>query len=74
MIWSKCYLYHIALVCFTAVNQEYSTSVPEEYVVTGNFALMKCSIPSFVADLITVVSWIDSNGITYTPNPLNLGI
>ena len=45
----------------------------EEYVVKGNYAIMKCSVPSFVADLITVVSWLDSHGQTYTPNPLNYG-
>ena len=56
-----------------AVNQEYITGVHEEYVVTGNFALMKCSIPSFVADLITVISWQDNTGKVYAPNPLNYG-
>jgi hypothetical protein len=31
--------------------------------MTGNAALLKCSIPSFVADFLHVVGWIDSEGV-----------
>ena len=37
----------------------------EQYVIRGNDALVKCDIPSFVADLVTVVSWHDNNGQVY---------
>lgn len=30
-----------------------------EYVIKGNSAVLKCSIPSFVADFVRVESWID---------------
>jgi hypothetical protein len=40
--------------------------VGKEYVISGNDALMKCSVPSHVADFITVVSWIDSEGTQIT--------
>ena len=47
--------------CFpTVVIQSYETDVAKEYVILGNDALMKCSIPSFVADSVAVVSWTHS--------------
>ena len=42
---------------FTAVIQIYDTAITKEFVVRGNDALVKCSIPSFVTDFVTVVSW-----------------
>lgn len=33
-----------------------------EYVIKGNAAVLKCSIPSFVADFVKVESWIDEDG------------
>lgn len=33
-----------------------------EYVIKGNTAVVKCSIPSFVADFVKVESWIDEAG------------
>ena len=34
-------------------------------MIIGNAALMKCEIPSFVADFVTVNSWIDNTGSEY---------
>ncbi len=31
--------------------------------MAGNAALLKCSIPSFVADFLHVTGWIDSEGV-----------
>ena len=45
-------------VLLSVVNQEFETDVGKEYVITGNSALMKCEIPSFVADLVQIVSEI----------------
>jgi hypothetical protein len=36
--------------------------MPNEYVIKGNAAILKCSIPSFVADFVQVVSWVDDSG------------
>ena len=36
-----------------------------EYVVVGNDVLLKCNIPSFVADFVEVVTWVDSESNTY---------
>lgn len=44
----------------TVVQQQYDTEVNNEYVIRGNSAILKCSIPSFVADFVTVVSWHES--------------
>jgi hypothetical protein len=31
----------------------------------GNSAIMKCSIPSFVSDFVSVTAWIDEDGTEY---------
>ncbi len=41
-------------------QQRYETDILRESVILGNEALFKCSIPSFVADFVSVVSWEDS--------------
>ena len=32
----------------------------------GNSAILKCTIPSFVADFVYVVSWLDEDGKEFT--------
>ncbi|XP_036333501.1 Down syndrome cell adhesion molecule-like protein Dscam2 isoform X9 [Rhagoletis pomonella] len=44
------------------VNQYYGADILMEYVIKGNAAVLKCSIPSFVADFVRVESWIDEEG------------
>lgn len=44
------------------VNQQYDAEIIKEYVMRGNSAILKCSIPSFVADFVFVEAWIDENG------------
>ena len=51
-----------------AINQEYQMRVDDEYVIKGNDVLLKCKIPSFVADLVKVVSWEDQDQNSYSPN------
>lgn len=34
----------------------------KEYVMRGNAAILKCSIPSFVADFVHVIAWVDDEG------------
>ena len=45
--------------------QVYKTSSHEEYVMVGNDALVQCVVPSFVADLVSVVQWEESEGTVY---------
>ena len=52
---------------FAAVSQPYTTEPHNEYVVLYNDALLRCSVPSFVADFVTVAGWVDSMANSYTP-------
>lgn len=47
----------LILLYSTVVSQHYDTDVNKEYAITGNSAILKCQVPSFVADFITVLSW-----------------
>ena len=47
------------------VTQQYLTETHNNYAIIGNSALLKCEIPSFVADFVTVDSWTDNNGNEY---------
>jgi len=57
------------------VSQYYITEAENEYVIKGNSAVMKCKIPSFVADFVYVESWISDEGhiLTYNQEPNNFG-
>jgi Down syndrome cell adhesion molecule-like protein 1 len=33
----------------------------KEYIIKGNAAILKCSVPSFVADFVHVVAWINED-------------
>jgi hypothetical protein len=44
------------------VHQVYETGVADEYVISGNGAIFKCNIPSFVAEFVEVMSWHTSTG------------
>ena len=57
---------------FAAVSQPYTTEPHNEYVVLHNDALLRCSVPSFVADFVSVTGWVDSMANSYTHGD-NLG-
>lgn len=42
------------------VSQAYDVKFWEEYVLRGNAAILKCQIPSFVSEYVSVSSWIVS--------------
>ena len=52
----------------SVASQSYKTGVEEEYVILGNDALMRCKVPSFVSDFVSVAAWLDNLGNTYFPN------
>lgn len=54
---------------FSVVTQYYVTEAENEYVIRGNAAVMKCKIPSFVADFVSVVAWVADDGSTYIHSP-----
>ncbi|XP_050461776.1 cell adhesion molecule Dscam2 isoform X19 [Cataglyphis hispanica] len=47
------------------VTQYYEAEVVSEYVIRGNAAILKCTIPSFVAEFVSVESWVGSDGSTF---------
>lgn len=58
-------------VCFLVVQQYYQSEVNNEYVIRGNAAILKCSIPSFVAEFVQVVGWQDDLGNSFDPDEKN---
>lgn len=54
-------------ILFTVVIQTYEIEADNEYVIRGNSAVMKCEVPSFVADFVYVEMWQDSQGNTFFP-------
>lgn len=49
------------------VAQYYEADVNKEHVIRGNAAVVKCLIPSFVADFVDVVSWHTDQDETFVP-------
>lgn len=57
----------------SVVNQYYEAEVVSEYVIKGNTAVLKCTIPSFVGDFVKVEAWLSSEGTQFLPTD-NFGI
>ncbi|XP_071567243.1 Down syndrome cell adhesion molecule 1 isoform X33 [Temnothorax nylanderi] len=55
------------------VHQYYQSEVNNEYVIRGNAAILKCSIPSFVAEFVQVIGWQDDQGNSFDPDQDNDG-
>lgn len=52
----------------SVVIQPYEAEADNEYVIRGNSVVMKCEVPSFVADFVQVTMWLDSAGNNYYPS------
>jgi hypothetical protein len=46
------------------VSQAYTVNLVEENVLRGNSAILKCLIPSFVTEYVSVAAWIIFEGDT----------
>lgn len=57
------------------MTQFYITEAENEYVIRGNTAVMKCKIPSFVADFVYVEAWVAEDGteLTYSSDTSTFG-
>ena len=53
--------------CVAAVLQAYETRVGDGFVVSGNEALVVCSLPSHTAQFLQVAAWITSEGVEISP-------
>lgn len=47
------------------MSQYYEAQVYDMFVIRGNTAIFKCSVPSFVSDYVYVESWEATNGEKY---------
>ncbi|XP_035788180.1 Down syndrome cell adhesion molecule-like protein Dscam2 isoform X36 [Anopheles albimanus] len=50
------------------IAQYYDVDVNKEYAIRGNAVLMKCQIPSYVADFVKIVSWHTDTNDSFYPN------
>ena len=50
------------------VKQKYEVQVYDEYVISGNTAVLRCQVPSYVADYVMVTSWIQDGSVNIYPN------
>lgn len=50
------------------VIQPFDVDADKEYVIRGNSVVLKCKVPSFVADFVSVTMWEDSEGNNYYPS------
>ncbi|XP_014478246.1 PREDICTED: Down syndrome cell adhesion molecule-like protein Dscam2 [Dinoponera quadriceps] len=55
------------------VTQPYNPEILTEYVIRGNSAILKCSIPSYIAEFVTVEAWIREDGEVYLPEDPAVG-
>ncbi|KAL1479344.1 hypothetical protein MTO96_051923 [Rhipicephalus appendiculatus] len=50
-------------VGLAAVNQEFDVQVYDEFVIKGNTGVLRCQIPSYVKEYVTVTSWVRDDGL-----------
>lgn len=68
------FMYPFFLLCLTTVVQQfYQSRVIDEFVLRGNTGILKCLVPSFVADFVQVETWIADDGKVYTFDPNSTG-
>lgn len=44
------------------VRQHYEVQVYDEFVILGNTAVLRCHVPSFVREYVTVTAWVRGEG------------
>ncbi|XP_022252784.1 Down syndrome cell adhesion molecule-like protein Dscam2 [Limulus polyphemus] len=55
------------------IHQNYEVQVYNEFVTRGNTAILRCYIPIFIRDYVTVTTWERDDGITIVSNVANGG-
>lgn len=58
---------------FAVVAQKYEVDPIKEHAIKGNNAIVKCQVPSYVADFLTVTEWQSTDGEIYTADSKNYG-
>ncbi|XP_067138876.1 cell adhesion molecule Dscam1-like [Centruroides vittatus] len=49
------------------IFQTYEARVYDEFVIYGNTAVIRCQVPSYVRDYLTVITWSRDDGFVITP-------
>lgn len=55
-----------------AVIQYFEVEADNEYVIRGNSIVMRCKIPSYISDFVTVDMWRDTDNNTFLSNVSNV--
>ncbi|XP_076048641.1 Down syndrome cell adhesion molecule 4 isoform X2 [Oratosquilla oratoria] len=55
------------------VRQDYEVQVYDEYVVSGNTAILSCRIPPYVREYVRVVAWIQDSSLVIKPGLQSAG-
>ena len=56
----------------SVVPQPYAHEADNAYVIVGNDAIVKCVIPSFVSEIVTVDGWVEvATGQEYRDSGVN---
>ncbi|XP_063226995.1 cell adhesion molecule Dscam2 [Bacillus rossius redtenbacheri] len=50
------------------VQQKYEVQVYDEYVISGNTAVLRCQVPAYVAEYVMVTSWVQDGSVNIYPN------
>lgn len=48
--------------------------VNNEHVIRGNNALLRCNVPAFIVDFVSIALWMDSEGESFSFDSPTLGL
>ena len=51
------------------MRQKYEVQVRDAYVLTGNTGVLRCEIPAFVKEYVSVTSWVQDSAFNIYPTP-----
>ncbi|XP_031783300.1 Down syndrome cell adhesion molecule-like protein Dscam2 isoform X4 [Nasonia vitripennis] len=51
------------------VRQKYEVQVRDAYVLAGNTGVLRCEIPTFVKEYVSVTSWVQDSAFNIYPTP-----
>ncbi|XP_066598053.1 cell adhesion molecule Dscam2-like isoform X1 [Prorops nasuta] len=55
------------------VRQKYEVQVKDTYVLAGNTGVLRCEIPAFVKEYVSVTSWVQDSTFNIFPRPESSG-
>jgi hypothetical protein len=58
----------MAFLFVSVVMQDFTVSATGSSVTRGNMAVLRCSVPSFVRDFLSVTSWLQDQKFNIYPS------